>query len=154
MATQTKPLIALLLSAVIPGAGQIYNQEVKKGWVILGSCLGLGALTYWLADLNKVTVALALLLLWLSAMIDAYRVAKTAGQGAEFYYGKTYVVTMLLLVGPLALPLLWQSPNFSRTSRLVWTIIVIGAVLMFVVTPYLLNQLIPQADELRSRLGF
>ncbi|HWH79357.1 MAG TPA: DUF5683 domain-containing protein [Candidatus Binatus sp.] len=154
MATQTNPLIALLLSAVIPGAGQIYNQEVRKGWVILGSCMGLGALTYGLADLNKVTVALALLLLWLSAMVDAYKVAKSSDQTAEFYYGKSYVVTMLLLVGPLALPLLWQSPNFSRTSRLVWTVIVVGAVLMFVVTPFLIDRLIPQADELRSRLGF
>src|SRR5258706_1585051 len=154
MATQTKPLIALLLSAVIPGAGQIYNRDVKKGWVILGCCLSLGALTYWLAGLNKITVALALLLLWLSAMVDAYRVAKTTGQAPEFYYAKTYVVTMLLLVGPLALPLLWQSPNFSRTSRLVWTVIVVGAVLLFIATPFLIDRLIPQADDLRSRLGF
>ena len=154
MATQTKPLIALLLSTVIAGAGQIYNREVRKGWVILACCLSLGALTYWLAGLNKITIALALLLLWLSAMVDAYRVAKTTGEAPEFYYAKSYVVTMLLLVGPLALPLLWQSPNFSRASRLVWTVIVVGAVLFFIATPFLIDRLIPQADDLRSRLGF
>jgi TM2 domain-containing membrane protein YozV len=154
MVTQTNPLIALLLSLIVPGAGQLYNGEAKKGWVILACCLSLGALTYWITGLNKITVALALLLLWLSAMVDAYRVAKTTGQAAEFYYGKTYVVTMLLLVGPLALPLLWQSPNFSRASRLVWTVIVVGAVLLFIATPFLIDRLIPQADDLRSRLGF
>jgi hypothetical protein len=49
---------------------------------------------------------------------------------------------MLLLVGPLALPLLWQSPNFSATSRWIWAVIVVGAVLMFVATPYIVNHLI------------
>jgi len=142
MATQTNPFIALILSAIVPGLGQIYNREAKKGWVILGSCVSLGLLTYWLADLNKITVALALLLLWASAIVDAYKVAATSGQTSEFYFRKTYVVAMLLLVGPLALPLLWQSPNFSRTTRWLWTVIVVGAVLMFIATPYLLNRLI------------
>ncbi len=139
MALRTNRFIALILSAIVPGSGQIYNREIKKGWVILGCCLSLGVLTYWIAGLNKITVALALLLLWLSAMVDAYGIAQTAGQAAEFYYRKAYVVAMLLLVGPLALPLLWQSPNFSRTSRWVWTVLVVGAALLFVATPYLLK---------------
>src|SRR5258706_14447547 len=116
MATQTKPLIALLLSAVIPGAGQIYNGEAKKGWVILACCLSLGAFTYWLAGLNKITIVLALLLLWLSAMVDAYRVAKTTGQAPAVYYAKTYVVTMLVLVGPVAPPLAGQIPKFTSSA--------------------------------------
>jgi hypothetical protein len=37
--------------------------------------------------------------------------------------------------------LLWQSPNFSRTSRWVWTVIVVSAVLLFIATPYLLIRL-------------
>jgi len=60
---------------------------------------------------NALTAALALLLLWLSAIIDAYK-SPSRRQAAEFYYAKAYVVAMLLLVGPLALPLLWKSPNF------------------------------------------
>jgi hypothetical protein len=88
------------------------------------------------------SAALALLLIWLSAVIDAYKVAKSAGETAEFYYVKKYVVAMLLLVGPLALPLLWKSPNFTNTTRWVWTVIVVGAALMFIATPYLLKSLI------------
>jgi hypothetical protein len=83
-----------------------------------------------------------LLLIWLSAIVDAYKVAKSAGQVAEFYYAKPYVVAMLLLVGPLALPLLWQSPNFSNTTRWTWTVIVVGAALMFITTPYLFKWVI------------
>jgi TM2 domain-containing membrane protein YozV len=142
MATQSNPFIALILSAIVPGLGQIYNREAKKGWVILGSCLILGLLIYWFDGLNKITIALALLLLWASAIVDAYKVAATSGQASEFYYRKAYVVTMLLLVGPLALPLLWQSPNFSGTVRWIWTVIVVGAVLVFVATPYLMTKLI------------
>ncbi|MGZ9257487.1 MAG: hypothetical protein ACXW50_23920 [Candidatus Binatia bacterium] len=142
MTTRAKSLLALLLSMLLPGLGQIYNQEQKKGWVIFGCCLVLGIATYRLTGFNVITAALALLLLWLSAIIDAYKVAKSAGQTAEFYYAESYVVAMLLLVGPLALPLLWQSPNFSSTARWVWTVIVVGVALLFVVTPYLLQSLL------------
>src|SRR5512140_2563415 len=142
MTTPSKPILAMVFSALLPGLGQVYNQERKKGWVIVGCCAVLAVGTYWLSGFNAVTAALALVLIWLSAIVDAYKVAKSAGQAAEFYYTKPYVVAMLLLVGPLALPLLWQSPNFSNTTRWTWTVIVVGAVLMFVATPYLLQSLI------------
>lgn len=142
MTPRAKSFLALILSMLLPGLGQIYNQEQKKGWVIFACCLFLGIATYWLTGFNAITAALALLLLWLSAIIDAYKVAKSAGHAAEFYYAKRYVVAMLLLVGPLALPLLWQSPNFASTARWVWTVVVVGAALLFVVTPYLLQQVI------------
>jgi hypothetical protein len=142
MSDRKNSFTALALSAIIPGAGQVYNQEIKKGLVIFGSCLSLGLLTYWISGLNGFSTALALALVWISAMIDAYKAAKTAGQPSDFYYRRAYVVTMLLLVGPLALPLLWQSPNFSRTARWTWTVIVIVAALLFIATPYLLKWLI------------
>jgi len=142
MAIGTNPLLAGILSTIVPGSGQIYNGEVKKGWVILGSCVSLAALSYWIEGLNKITLALAFLLLWLSAIVDAYKVATSSGRESEFYYRKAYVVTMLLLVGPLALPLLWQSPHFSTVARWIWTVIVVGVVLLFIGTPYLVKWLI------------
>jgi len=142
MTTRAKALFALLLSMLIPGLGQIYNREQKKGWAIIACCLVLGIAAYGLSGFNAITAALALLLIWLSAIVDAYKVATSTGQTAEFYYAKTYVITMLLLVGPLALPLLWQSPNFTNTARWLWTVIVVGAALLFIVTPYLLRSLV------------
>lgn len=147
MPAPKNPVIAAVLSAIVPGSGQIYSQEVKKGLVIFGSCLSLGLLSYWISGLNKISTLLALLLLWISAVADAYKAAKTSGQAADFYYRRPYVVAMLLLVGPLALPLLWQSPNFSRTARWTWTLIVVGAALLFVATPYVMNWLIKQASR-------
>jgi TM2 domain-containing membrane protein YozV len=142
MSARKNPLIAMVLSVIVPGLGQIYNQEVKKGLAIFGSCLILGLLTYWISGLNKFSTALALLLLWISNVTDAYKVAKTSGQELDFYYRRPYVVAMLLLVGPLALPLLWQSPHFSWTARWIWTAIVLVAALLFIVTPYLMRLLI------------
>lgn len=37
-----------------------------------------------------------------------------------------------LLVGPLALPLLWRNPNASRTTKIVWTAIVIAFTLLLI----------------------
>ena len=139
MSARTNPVVALLLSALVPGLGQVYNRQIKKGLIIFGSALALALLSYWLGGFNRFAAALAFLLLWVSASVDAYQGAKTSGQGADFYYRRGYVVTMLLLVGPLALPLLWQSPNFSRTGRWLWTTIVVGAALLFVATPYLVK---------------
>jgi TM2 domain-containing membrane protein YozV len=142
MSARRNPFTAIVLSAIVPGLGQLYNQQVKKGLVIFGSFLSLGLLTYWISGLNKFSTALALILVWISAMTDAYKVAKTGGQPSDFYYRRAYVVTMLLLVGPLALPLLWQSPHFSRPARWIWTLIVVIAALLFIATPYLLKWLI------------
>jgi hypothetical protein len=152
MSVRKSPTAALMLSVIVPGSGQVFNRESKKGIMIFASCLGLGLLAYWLSGLNKVSIALALILLWSSAIVDAYKVAKASDQPSDFYYRKPYVVVMLLLVGPLALPLLWQSPQFSRFARWVWTAIVAAAVVMFVATPYLLNWLINQGPEMRGKV--
>ena len=58
------------------------------------------------------------------AVLDAYR----AGQGRSAAVAGErlwYVVMMLAAVGPLALPLLWQSRRFSRATKLAWTAAVI-----------------------------
>lgn len=153
MSIRNSPLSSLMLSMIVPGLGQIFNRETKKGFIILTSCLGLGLLTYSLSGLNAVSIALALILLWSSAIVDAYKVAKASGQPSDFYLHKPYVVVMLLLVGPLALPLLWQSPYFSRFARWTWTAIIAAAVAMFIATPYLMNWVIKQAPELRALLS-
>jgi|SRR3989304_5207825 len=137
MPDRRSPLIALSLSALVPGLGQLYNNEVGKGFVIIGSCLVLGWLIYWQSGINRITFALALLLVWISAIAEAYKSAQASGQPPDFYYRKTYVVSLLLLIGPFALPLLWRSRHFSRTARWTWIALVIGATLLFFLTPHL-----------------
>ena len=135
----SNPRVALLCSVLLPGLGQIYNRESTKGLVIFACAVTLGVLGSWFSGFNRFAMLLALLLLWVSAATDACRMAKNAGHPTEFYYRKTFVVAMLLLVGPLALPLLWESENFSRTARWLWTILVSSVALLFIATPYLLK---------------
>jgi hypothetical protein len=142
MPARSSPSLALLLSVLVPGWGQKHIGQTKKGLVIFSCALSLGLLGYWFSGFNRIAMLLALLLLWVSAAVDAYQMAKAAGQPAEFYYRKTFVVAMLVLVGPLALPLLWQSPHFSRAARWLWTVLVVSVALLFIATPYLLKGIV------------
>lgn len=153
MSTRRNPFAALLLSLIVPGLGQIYNKEPTKGIVVMSACLGLGLLAYALPGLHKVTAALLLLVVWISVSIEAYKIAQASGQPVDFYYRTPFVVGMLLVVGPLALPLLWKSPYFSRVSRWTWTIIVVGVALLFVATPYVLNWMIEWTPQLAPILA-
>jgi len=145
------PWIAASLS-VVPGAGQLYNQQQTKGLVLLGSCAALLGLTAWLSGLSRITAALALFVVWTSAIVDAYKTAQMSGQPLDWYYRRPYVVAMLLLIGPVALPLLWRSPHFSTAARWTWTVLVVGVVILFVATPYLLQGLLQQMPELQTIL--
>jgi hypothetical protein len=127
---------------LLPGLGQIYNRESKKGLIIFACAVSLGVLGLCFSGFNRLAMLLALGLLWVSAATDAYQIAKNAGRPAEFYYRKSFIVAMLLLVGPLALPLLWKSTNFSRTARWLWTIVVVSVALLFIATPYLLKGIV------------
>jgi len=141
MAQRKKPSIALLLSLAVPGLGQIYNTQLAKGLVIAGICLVLGLGWFWHSPLVSLSALLALIVIWVSAMLDAYVTARNEGRPLDWYYRVSYVVAMLMLVGPLALPLLWRSPHFSRSAKWVWSVIVVGAMLLFLATPYLLSWL-------------
>jgi TM2 domain-containing membrane protein YozV len=153
MTEQKSPGFALLLSLLIPGLGQVYNGEKTKGLILTGACFLLGGMGFLFSGLNGVTILLALLLVWGAAVVDAYKTAQAFGQPQDWYFRRSYVVAMLLLVGPLALPLLWRSPYFSRVARWGWTGVVTLAVLCFLTTPYLLAWLVQRVPELRKVLS-
>ena len=78
--------IALLLSSVFPGLGQLYNRQPAKGIGFLAAGV---ALSVWIgrvapADLQALAepegrllaLLLVLLALWIWSMIDAWRVTR------------------------------------------------------------------------------
>ena len=152
MTNRKSPAIALLLSLVVPGLGQGYVNEPTKGVVLASICLLLGGGAWWLSGLNRLSFTLALIIVWISTVVDAYKTAQTSGQPQEWYFRKSYVVAMLLLVGPLALPLLWRSPYFTRSAQWGWTGLVTTVALLFFASPYLLHRLIQSMPELQAVL--
>ena len=152
LSTKRSPQIASVLSLIVPGLGQGYNAERSKGAAIFTACVLLGSSAVWLSGLNRITIVLAVVLLWLSSVVDAWKTAASSGQVLDWYYRRSYVITMLLLVGPLALPLLWQSSYFSRFARWMWSTVVVGVALLFLVTPYFLRWLVRRIPELEATL--
>ena len=51
----------------------------------------------------------------------------------RWYHRPVWVVVMLfVVVGPFGLPLLWKSPSFSRTAKIVLTVAMIAYLGLFV----------------------
>ncbi len=44
----------------------------------------------------------------------------------KWYFKKRTFIAALLAVGPFALPLLWINPHYSLTSKIIWTVVVLG----------------------------
>ncbi|HZH83198.1 MAG TPA: DUF5683 domain-containing protein, partial [Phototrophicaceae bacterium] len=75
MPARSNPRVALLCSVLLPGLGQIYNRESKKGLIVFACAIGLGVLGSRFSGFNRLAMLLALVLLWVSAATDAYHMA-------------------------------------------------------------------------------
>ena len=80
-----KPWLALLMSFVLPGFGQLYNGEPNRAiWLYLGYCIlvvpgTMAVALYVPSGLTMVALAIALCLtlaLWVYGIVDAYRRAR------------------------------------------------------------------------------
>jgi len=127
------PLVAALLSCALPGLGQLYNGERAKGLAIVCITAGIG---YGVAmalvgpsAVRSMFTAVALgviyLFIWIPAIVDAFQRSRGADTTLLSGQKRWYVILMLLSVGPMAIPLLWQSPRFSRTAKIVWIVAVV-----------------------------
>ncbi len=133
----SRSFIAAGLSCLLPGLGQLHNKEIAKGVALLCTAAGLlGGLLWSIIGpetsrswLSALLLAALIPLVWLPAILDAHQRAR--GLPATFLSDtrRWYVVMMLLSVGPMAVPLLWQSPGFSRAAKVSWTIVVLSIAL-------------------------
>lgn len=62
----------------------------------------------------------------------------------KWYYRRWFVYLLLAVVGPLALPLLWLSPSFSKKGKWVLTILLIVLTLYLMVATQQLVHLFKQ----------
>ncbi|MFH1800284.1 MAG: hypothetical protein ABH891_05515 [Candidatus Omnitrophota bacterium] len=124
------PRLALFYSLVIPGLGQIYLGERAKGWTFL--CMGVGVAVSLIISHTAVACFLMggiYLAVMIPAALDAFQTA--SGRPRTFSEDAIpYVIVMLLVIGPFAFPLLWQSQKFSHRSKIVWTVVVISIALL------------------------
>ena len=101
-----KPFIALLLSMLAPGLGQIYNTELKKG-IVLQVLVQLAGIALYIITPNilKYLIVFSILIILLLsiavgfhvyAMVDGYRVAKQKDSVQLRAYNKWYIYVLIL----------------------------------------------------------
>ena len=130
------PRLAFFFSIVFPGLGQLYLGERAKGWTLL--CMGAGVVVSlifshtWVAYFLMGGIYLAIVI---PAALDAFQVA-IHEKKIKTWTADTvpYVIVMLLMVGPFAIPLLWQSAKFSKKAKVLWTVAVILIALFAIAT--------------------
>ncbi len=67
----------------------------------------------------------------------------------KWYFSTSAIVIAILVLGPLALPLVWRNPRYKITTKLVATILIIAVtiVLCYLVS-YIYNNLMKQIESL------
>lgn len=51
----------------------------------------------------------------------------------KWYYNTSFVVTVLLTLGPFAIPLVWRNPHYKPITKWIITIIVIAVTILLVI---------------------
>lgn len=77
-----EPLLSLVLSLLLPGLGQIYNRQIKKGIILLVITVAsvvLIIMTMWI--LIGFCFMIVPVVLWLFGMYDAYTEARNINKG-------------------------------------------------------------------------
>lgn len=70
----------------------------------------------------------------------------------RWFLKRNFVVIALLIVGPLALPLLWFSPGFKRPAKIALSVVFVGlSVLSYLMMPALLEQITQIQSALPAR---
>jgi len=155
--TTVSPGVAALLSLILPGLGQLSKGERAKGLAIL--CIALGLVAGILlstvgpdafrSQLTPIALGALSPFIWIPAVIDASQRASDSSvtllSGGKVWY----VILMLLAVGPMALPMLWQSPRFSRSVKLFWTV---GVILLAVLAIFSLVVIGPALEALLDQV--
>lgn len=127
--TARSPLVAGLCSLVLPGLGQLYNGERPKGIATL--CISVGIWVFFIlssvgpsrSHVSQLLLGVTYVFVWIPAAWDAYQQPGNAPRSLISGSSAWYVVLMVLMVGVMAIPLVWQSPRLSRTAKWVWSAI-------------------------------
>lgn len=120
-----KPYLVFFYSLLLPGLGQFYLGEHAKGWTLLSMAVGVAVslvishtMTVWFV-MGGIYLAIMI-----PAAVDAFQAA--SGRPRTFSGDSVpYVLIMLCLVGPFAIPLLWQSRKFPAPAKVICTVLVI-----------------------------
>ena len=68
-----------------------------------------------------------------------------------WYYTDKALALALVLVGPLALPLVWINPDWSPKKKIIWTIVIaVSTYIMFAVMKESFNKIMESYQQLKQ----
>ncbi len=107
---ERKPVLAVVASVVMPGLGQLYNGQPRKGLALFATYVSLIPILCWIVlqlpeqflAWGIISAGLVGLSLWVIAIVDAYRSAKRIGQRYTLArFNRAYVYISIFLCGKL-----------------------------------------------------
>ncbi len=113
-----------LVLSLVPGLSQLYLGRPKKAAGLLIVTTGI-TLSLIFSDSYLMVLIMCNIYLFTSvpAGVESYQIARY-GRNTIDTSSRWYVVILLLTTGFTALPLLWNSGNFSKKAKITWSIAV------------------------------
>ena len=132
-------MIKSLLLSLIPGLAQLVQGQRQSGFALLSATLGMFGLLLWdLSTLTLIFVAVAYMSL-------VYHAAKDALHQTRNTESVEYVLGLAVIVGPFALPLLWQNKRLTLRSKRIWTGVILVITVLLVISMIYLDPLLESA---------
>ncbi len=145
-----RPWIAGFLSLMLPGLGQLYLGRRTEA---IGPLCVVVAAAVASHIFNSVSTTIMMEVIYGATALPSARDAFRAAKGLDVRASTQavgYVIPMLFMAGPLALPLLWQTPQLSQRAKIIWTMVV---VVIAVVCIFLLAAVGPMIERSAQSLG-
>jgi len=115
---------AVIFTGIIPGTGHLLLGRPKKAlglFLVFAGIITGFLLSDWF--LIKILLVMVYFSIAIPAWIESYQIARY-GESNINIDARWYTVILLLFTGFSALPLLWQNNNFSKKSKVLWSIAV------------------------------
>jgi len=114
------PLVAAILFP-IPGLSHLYLGKKRKAILLFIIDIGIAlALIFSDSYIVRILMLMIYAVTALPAALEAYQLSEHKKKTIDTD-SRWYVTILLLTTGFSALPLLWNSPNFSKRAKIIWT---------------------------------
>ena len=127
------------LSLILPGLGQLAQGKRANGLALISACFGMLA-WIWI-DASKLTlffIVCAYLSLVFHAFKDALNNTRNTGS-------IQYVLGLAVVVGPFALPLLWQNQQASQRIKLIWSTVILALTALMILSMIYLDPILEKS---------
>jgi len=110
--------------SLLPGLGHWYAGKPRRAVAMLLVDVALvSGLLFSPWFIIKVFMVFLYVMSIVPAALESYGLVAGQAQAEKMSHSKLYVGVMVYFTGFWAMPLLWQTPAYSKTGKIIWTIL-------------------------------